>query len=229
MATASQIASMTERAKNPPPPAQREPTNASLPIMGPPTAPMVRNFSAPPLTPAQRAVQTRQQRAAGILPAKADQPAKATQARPDGLDLVLIIAPTATGMLITFRFDRATESVAIPPGETSIPLLRAISPRNKAGDLEPASGVTFASSDATEHDLAVALPLMRRLTGVLLGAYDESEDRSFPQMVLTLASALRVSRIETAQPDGTVTTAKRGAAYISAFKAGEAHKPATGS
>ena len=245
MATSTQLAALADRAKpNPerkPDPIKpalvsdnRQPTSASLPILSPPHVPPAPVFAAPPaslpaaLSPAQKAVFTRQQRAAGILPAKGEPAAKPSlsPARPDGLHLVLSIAPTAKGMAVTFAHQvggEAASPAAVPEAERGLGFLSAICERGEGGDLVPATGVTFTGT-ASADQLAAVLPVMRRVTASLCQAYQDSEDASFPQMVLTLAGILRVDRVEFTPPGGEKVSVKRGAAYITAFKAGEAHK-----
>lgn len=208
------------------------PTNASLPIMGPATQPIVHAFTPPPMRGAQLAAHNRKLNAAGISPAKdgaaaSPKPAPAT-ARPMGVELVLCIAPVEGGLCVSFAHrngDGPCDPALVPEAEAGLSALRATGIATPAGDLEPGNGMAFTATNATANQMAAALPLMRKLDGLLNGAYRETEDPSFPQMVLTLASGLRVDRIEVRQPDGSVAASKRGAAYIAAFKAWEAHKP----
>ena len=213
------------------PKADRQATNASLPIMGPASQPIAYNFAPAPagLSGAKLAAHNRAQRLAGILPAKPEKGAKATPllpARGEGLELVLRIEPEDGGMEVRFTFMSGTEAApftAFPDHEAPLRDISAYAYRDDNGDLVPADNVRFSGSGSA-NTLAGVLPIMRKLDGALLGAYAETEDASFPQMVLTLASVLRVDRIDVLQPDGSVTSAKRGAAYITAFKAGEAHR-----
>ena len=227
MTTATQLSSLAAKASSAP---VRQPTNASLPILGPVTTPIVHAFSAAPagLSPAQRAAHTRAQRAAGIQPAKPDQARKpASTGRDDGLALVMTVDPAGDGLAVGFGFRSEAGPVqpsAFPETERALQFVRITCPRDSAGELVPADGLSF-SGTATANELAAILPVLRRADASLLHAYEESEDPSFPQMVLTLAGIMRVDGIELRQPDGSVTMAKRGAAYIAAFKASEAYRP----
>ena len=64
---------------------------------------------------------------------------------------------------------------------------------------------------------------MRRLDKMVRLAREESEDKSFAQAVATLAGHFRVSAVKVQGADGkNPREAKRGAAYVTALRAGEA-------
>jgi hypothetical protein len=238
MTTSAQLVSMAARAKptETAPEAskapERAPTNASLPILAPAHVPQPIPFSAPPagMTAGQKAAHTRQARAMGIGPAKAEPAPKAsTPARAEGVELILTIAPEGESVAVRFAFrlkGAAIEAGSVSQADRPFLSLSAVCHRFQGDELVPASGLTFEGK-ASADDLAEALPLMRKATASLLHAYEETEDASFPQMVLTLAGILRADRVEYTPPGGDLVSAKRGAAYITAFKASEAFKPVT--
>ena len=220
----------TTPAPEPTPAPGRQPTQDSLPKLGPVLAPMPTPTAKAPtpagLSPAQRAALTRRanQQANGTAPAKAGAtPAPAQQARPDGLELVLAITEGERIISVSFRWERNGELAGhlAPAPERAVNQL-AVNAHAVRGELFGHNEVTLRAPALTVSGMEAVLPTMRRINRAIEVTHAESEDPSFAQTVLVLATHLRVSRIEAVANDRTVTTAKRGAAYITAHKAGEA-------
>jgi hypothetical protein len=182
------------------------------------------------LTPAQRAAQTRAGRLAGILPAKPEKgskapaPAPLVPTRPQGVTLVLTVTQVFNSLEIGFRFDRAEDSMgSLPEHERHLPALKLCAfPSSDRTTLLDHTSTEAQTSGASRSRLQTLITHMDRLERFIRLAHSSTEDDSFAQTVLALASHLRVDRVEI-QLDGTeLVSVKRGAAYLATHKAVEA-------
>lgn len=206
----------------------REPTQQSIPILGPVTAPVAPIFAvAPPvLTAGQKAAATRRANAlAGIPPnsgkgATAPAPA-ALSARAEGLDLVLELWERNAGLGLGFRFERTDGATAeVPAGELVLPSVGLSAWVD--GDEVRRSGIEIMQGRVSLATLEASLPTLRAIDRFLTVAQAESEDPSFAFAASALSVHFRVARIEVHHLDRTVTSTKRGQAYLAAHRLSEA-------
>ena len=178
------------------------------------------------LTPGQRAAATRAaNRAGGISPAKNG---AAVSERAAGLALELWITEhdgDKAHLSIVFRaFDPDGRPMpeGLGKGERALPFLRWEA-WPEAGALVGFEASRFFAVRADADEVEAAAPLMRRLDKMVRLAREELEDEFFAQAVATLAGHFRVSAVKVQGADGkNPREAKRGAAYVTALRAGEA-------
>lgn len=206
----------------------REPTQQSIPILGPVTAPVAPIFAiAPPvLTAGQKAAATRKANAAAGIPPNSGKGAAvpapaAVSARADGLDLVLMVLEGDAGLRLGFRFERADgAAVEVPAGELVLPSV-GLSAWVDGTEVRR-SGVEIMQGRVSLATLEAALPTLRAIDRFLTVAEAESEDPSFAFAVSSLSVHFRVARVELNHLDGRTTNVKRGQAYLAAHRLSEA-------
>jgi hypothetical protein len=132
---------------------------------------------------------------------------------------------------ITFSFEAVNQDdkrwdKGLAQGEYALPNLRWEAIPGQDEDGEPIV-VGFEAChiwllSATTAQLERALPIMRQLDGLISRARDDSEDYSLGLVASTLAAHLRVDSVRVRDPEGMEKLHKRGAAYVTALRAGDA-------
>lgn len=201
------------------------PTGAAEPNLPPPPN------RIPALSPAQRAAQTRAANrangATGQTKAATAGTASTGSDRAGGLSLELWVSMTPERIILSFRpvtITGAAMRSGLGSGEGALPDLAwsAYPHHVESGELGGFHLVTLSALRAGTVQIEQALPLMRRCDRLLTMAREESEDLSFGFVASTLAAHFRVSCVKVKALDGTVTEHRRGAAYVTAHRAGEA-------
>ena len=194
-----------------------------------PTAPTPAPSAPTTLTPAQRAAITRRQNQ-GLTTTPSGLPIQGKAARAPraaGLVLELWITPGPTTLLdLSFRAtdpDGKPMSAGLADSELGLDRLLWTAQAHDSGELVGFDTCTLATGPVWGLGaLETVLPLMRRIDKLIALAREESEDTSLGFVAATLAAHFQVTRIKVQGRDGKVSEHKRGAAYVTAHKAGEA-------
>jgi hypothetical protein len=213
---------------------ERESTQASIPILGPMTQPMARVYAAgeyPPEcnTSGLRAAWKRRQNAGGVI--FTTKPGSTTSSTPQ-----LVTTPRAmildvydNQVRVTFQYLTATgeimDSHLVSAADSGLLQLSLTVWVHTNGDLigfQDLRTHTFQQGlGLTYWQIESVLPTLKSAQSVLTATLQESDDFSFAQAILTLANHFRVAVIQIVE-SGETRSVKRGAAYITAHKMGEA-------
>ena len=160
-------------------------------------------------------------------PASSGNPANrvSTGERAAGLELELWVTTSAGEISLSFkpvRPDGTTWRMGLAPNERALTNIRWHAYPGDNGELFGFETCSVSNYRAGAGEIERQFPLMARTDRLIEMAREASEDLSLGFVASTLAAHFRVTRVKSKAPDGTEAEHKRGAAYVTAHRAGEA-------
>ena len=160
-------------------------------------------------------------------PASSGNPANrvSTGERAAGLELELWVTSSETEISLSFkpvRPDGTIWRMGLAPNERALTNIRWHAYPGDNGELFGFETCGVSNYRAGAGEIERQFPLMARTDRLIEMAREASEDLSLGFVASTLAAHFRVTRVKSKAPDGTEMEHKRGAAYVTAHRAGEA-------